>query len=513
MKRNAIKKSVTLATIGLILAPATGISVLAEELGKEVAVSESELVQESQSTEDSLLETESTTEEINQDDTSQKTEGSSEEEVFEESTDAVEEVEDSKTSKEEKSGLAIDGANFPDDQFRTFVTQNFDTDNNGFLSTDEVNAVTHIYASSQRIQNLTGIHHFQNLKYLDVFNNNLTSLDVSNLPSLERIEYSNNLNLKTLDFRNCPKLYSAHHSINQETVYISAGMLKYQGCTAINDHTGNLVIDLVGYYTVNQNGDKVVDLSTVLSPELLAVFEKNKQPGYDPATKQLIIPKQHAKSEFTAGKDFAKETKWTLYTKIGNVDDVTVTYESNGGTILAGEVLAIGTSVAQPKNPEKPGYSFAGWYTDKDLTSVYDFTSPVTKDIILYAKWEPVEVKVTVSYESNGGSTVASQELVQGTVATKPQVPTKSGYTFAGWYTDSALTNSYDFSKAVTEDLVLYAKWDEEKATTIVKNQKPSPTEVKKQLPKTGEVINKNLSLIGTFLLSTAFYYLFKKRR
>ncbi|MBB6633053.1 InlB B-repeat-containing protein [Cohnella thailandensis] len=63
------------------------------------------------------------------------------------------------------------------------------------------------------------------------------------------------------------------------------------------------------------------------------------------------------------------------------------------------------------------------------------------------------------SFESNGGSAVAAQNVDPGDVAAEPAAPTKTGHTFGGWYADAAFTTLYDFSAAVNEDLTLYAKW------------------------------------------------------
>ena len=68
----------------------------------------------------------------------------------------------------------------------------------------------------------------------------------------------------------------------------------------------------------------------------------------------------------------------------------------------------------------------------------------------------------TVTFDSDGGSEVASQSVLSGTTATEPVAPTKTDYEFDGWYTDSELTNEYDFSTPVTADIILYAKWVEE---------------------------------------------------
>ena len=64
-----------------------------------------------------------------------------------------------------------------------------------------------------------------------------------------------------------------------------------------------------------------------------------------------------------------------------------------------------------------------------------------------------------VKFDVKGGSPVDGQTPASGSTVTKPADPTREGYTFAGWYTDEACTEAYDFSTAVTADVTLYAKW------------------------------------------------------
>ena len=64
-----------------------------------------------------------------------------------------------------------------------------------------------------------------------------------------------------------------------------------------------------------------------------------------------------------------------------------------------------------------------------------------------------------VKFDTQGGSSVNGQTPASGSTVTKPTDPTREGYTFAGWYTDEACTEAYDFSVAVTADMTLYAKW------------------------------------------------------
>lgn len=66
----------------------------------------------------------------------------------------------------------------------------------------------------------------------------------------------------------------------------------------------------------------------------------------------------------------------------------------------------------------------------------------------------------TVTFDSAGGSDVASQVLTHGDLVEEPAPPTREGYTFDGWYSDDALNNRWDFEHTqVDGSLELYAKW------------------------------------------------------
>ena len=85
-----------------------------------------------------------------------------------------------------------------------------------------------------------------------------------------------------------------------------------------------------------------------------------------------------------------------------------------------------------------------------------------------------VAEKYTVTFNANGyGTAPAAQTVTSGSKATKPTDPTASGYTFGGWYTDSACTKAYSFDTAVTANITLYAKWT---AVTTPAPSTPAPT-------------------------------------
>lgn len=66
----------------------------------------------------------------------------------------------------------------------------------------------------------------------------------------------------------------------------------------------------------------------------------------------------------------------------------------------------------------------------------------------------------TVTFNTNGGTPEPESQIRANLPATKPDDPTRSGYVFAGWYTDEACTAAYDFTKPVTDSVTLYAKWE-----------------------------------------------------
>ena len=81
----------------------------------------------------------------------------------------------------------------------------------------------------------------------------------------------------------------------------------------------------------------------------------------------------------------------------GRTKRYTVSFNTNGGNKITSQTVAKDNSVKEPTAPIKENFEFAGWYTDKELTTKYDFTGKVTKSFTLYAKW-------TEQKQENGGS-------------------------------------------------------------------------------------------------------------
>lgn len=90
----------------------------------------------------------------------------------------------------------------------------------------------------------------------------------------------------------------------------------------------------------------------------------------------------------------------TLF-KLGAVESWTVAFNSNGGSACDTKFVATADGkLVKPADPTRDGYAFGGWYTDEACTQAYDFSTPVTADLTLYAKW----TKNAVNPGGNGGS-------------------------------------------------------------------------------------------------------------
>ncbi len=78
---------------------------------------------------------------------------------------------------------------------------------------------------------------------------------------------------------------------------------------------------------------------------------------------------------------------YTILSVYYDLDFHTLTFDTMGGSKIAPETVRHGLTVAKPKDPVNGGYIFDGWYTDKTFRHRYDFSTPLTEDITIYAKW------------------------------------------------------------------------------------------------------------------------------
>lgn len=147
----------------------------------------------------------------------------------------------------------------------------------------------------------------------------------------------------------------------------------------------------------------------------------------------------------------------------------TVKFVSDHGS-FADQTIEYGKLIETDKLtiPEVEGYTFDGWYTDATRTKEFDFSTPITSNTTVYAKWTANDYYV--SFVTEHGKTPTSQNVKYNGTATNPGELTEDGYTFIGWYADEAHKTKFDFSTPITHDTKVYAKWEKNAPNTYALN-------------------------------------------
>lgn len=133
-----------------------------------------------------------------------------------------------------------------------------------------------------------------------------------------------------------------------------------------------------------------------------------------------------------------------------------IDFETNGGSTISKLFYDFGEIIIMPDDPVKEGYTFGGWYLDVDLVNQFTLSEMPDYSITLYAAWEANTV--TITFDSQGGSIISPVTLLPNEGLAEP-IPTKEGFTFAGWYIEPEYVNEFDFSNLPTEDTTIYARW------------------------------------------------------
>ena len=160
------------------------------------------------------------------------------------------------------------------------------------------------------------------------------------------------------------------------------------------------------------------------------------------------------------GTPFSFNTKitenTTLYASWRGLYNVTFETYGYGEPIAAVPVVSGNTVAAPSPAPTADGLEFMGWYTDQQFSELYNFSTPVTGNITLHAKWE-----ATITFDMNGfGTQVPQQKVIAGSSVLEPAEPSAENVHFIGWYTDRNFEHEYNFDSFVSESLTLYAKWE-----------------------------------------------------
>ena len=134
---------------------------------------------------------------------------------------------------------------------------------------------------------------------------------------------------------------------------------------------------------------------------------------------------------------------------------VTVSFDTDGGSSVNAISIKKGDSVTLPET-KKEGFVFNGWYLNDEKienTKTYD------EDVTLKAKWEKEIETYSITFDSNGGSSVESIKVECGKELKLPENPTRSGYSFMSWV-DQNERPILDQALLACEDITLKANWE-----------------------------------------------------
>ena len=227
------------------------------------------------------------------------------------------------------------------------------------------------------------------------------------------------------------------------------------------------VLEVLNPGTLGSDGMKVVTLDLGGgklggSSDAIQIIVKNGGEFTAPASDGLTRPAGDTGSYFmwldSNGNSYAPgasvPAEVTTLTVQWTAPTYTVTLNAGNGTINSGNVTSYtyGVGATLPTDVTRTGYTFKGWYDNEGLTG-----SPVTAigdtetgNKEYWAKWEINQY--TITFDTVGGSTVASITQDYGTAIAAPADPTREGYTFIGW--DKAIPATMP-----AENMIITAKW------------------------------------------------------
>lgn len=209
--------------------------------------------------------------------------------------------------------------------------------------------------------------------------------------------------------------------------------------------------DNIDYWTGQSNTGYQGDLETALVPD---DFRKDIL-GEVEDSNGVILENTGAKTKYfallfqfehddKAARHVMYKCSATRPAVAGQTTEEEISPTTETVTITAGSIynpaLDIDTSKARCYQGDP---KYATWFDE-----VYQSSAPATY--------------VTVSFDTDGGTEIPDQSIISGGKATKPADPTKTGYTFEGWYEDELFTTAFDFTAAITEDTTIFAKFEVE---------------------------------------------------
>lgn len=148
-----------------------------------------------------------------------------------------------------------------------------------------------------------------------------------------------------------------------------------------------------------------------------------------------------------------------------NANEYCVSFETFGGNHINQMRVKANEKISAPSAPTKTGYTFTDWYDNSNYTGqAFNFDTPITKDLTLYAKWGNVKTYTVHFFIDGQESQPLKQTVGYSECITRPDEPYKEGSVFNGWYKSPSYSGTkYAFNEPLTgadPDVNLYGKFD-----------------------------------------------------
>lgn len=271
------------------------------------------------------------------------------------------------------------------------------------------------------------------------------------------------LSIQDYAFGNCISLETIHIPVSVTSIGVyafngcpSSMTVTYSGSKTLWDSmTGNLNIPLVCnklQATFNpNNGDPTV--TKFIDNDKNSKFEELVP---EPTKENYTFAgwyNGNEKFDFTTVPtgDVTLTAKWTA-------KDYEVRFITEHSDAPDSQNVPYNKTATNPGELTAEGYTFDGWYADEAHNTKFDFSTPITSNTTVYAKWTAKDYEV--SFVTEHGKTPTSQNVKYNGTATNPGELTEDGYTFDDWYTDATYSTKFDFTKPITGDTKVYAKWE-----------------------------------------------------
>ncbi len=134
-----------------------------------------------------------------------------------------------------------------------------------------------------------------------------------------------------------------------------------------------------------------------------------------------------------------------------------VTFDYNY-TGASPDLIPVTTGTVSSRPASRSGATFKGWSTSRTSYVPFDFSTTVTSDITLFAIWE-FSVSFNLNYTGAPTGTIPDQTVADGSCATLPTAPTRTGYSFSFWSTSNSTGATNDETTPITGNTTLYAIW------------------------------------------------------